>query len=325
MSEETFTSPLASHIKRFLEFKRAAGYGYVQKAWEIKDFDRFLVSHLNQDDPVITDSIIRTYVTLTGKRVLNRLSLLRQFCRFMACEEPRTAIPPRYFLGIHQRPFVPRILTRDEGRRFLQACLLRLPPGRCSPLRGMVHGTMFLLLYLTGMRLGEASSLRQEDVDLSSGVVRIRQGKFGKSRLVPLAQDLTDRMEQCRLSVDRFFGVRPPDACFFPGPKGFRYTGNGLVHSFRKILAEATIPYLGVGKGPRIHDLRHTYAVHRMMLWYEQGADLSAKLPILATYMGHVGLSSSQYYLRLTEDVLGGVVNRYQTRFGHLIKERRTE
>jgi integrase len=98
-----------------------------------------------------------------------------------------------------------------------------------------------------------------------------------------------------------------------------------LVRSFRIILAEAHIPYLGAGKGPRIHDLRHSYAVHRMMLWYEQGADLGAQLPILATYMGHVGLSSSQYYLRLTEDVLGGIVNRYQTRFGHLIKERRTE
>ena len=213
----------------------------LQKEWEIKDFDRFLVSHLNPDDPIITDTIIRTYVTLTGKRVLNRLSLLRQFCRFMASEEPRTVIPPRCFLGIRQRPFVPRILTRDEGRRFLQACL-RLPPGRCSPLRGMVHGTMFLLLYLTGMRLGEALSLRREDVDLSSGVVRIRQGKFGKSRLVPLAQDLTDRMEQCRLFVDRFLGVRPPDACFFAGPKGFRYTGNALLYSFRNVLAEAEDP-----------------------------------------------------------------------------------
>ncbi len=324
MSEETFTSPLASPIKRFLECKRAAGYDYVYREWEIKDFDKFLVERLSPDDPIITESIIRTYVTLTGKRVLNRLSLLRQFCRFMASEEPRTAIPPRYFLGIHQRPFVPRILTRDEGRRFLQACL-HLPPGQASPLRGIVHGTMLLLLYLTGMRLGEALSLRRDDVDLSSGVVRVRKGKFGKARLVPLAQDLTDRMEQCRLSVDRYFGARPPDACFFPGPKGFRYTGNGLVRSFRILLAEAHVPYLGAGKGPRIHDLRHSYAVHRMMLWYEEGADLGAQLPILATYMGHVGLSSSQYYLRLTEDVLGGIVNRYQTRFGHLIKERRTE
>jgi len=82
---------------------------------------------------------------------------------------------------------------------------------------------------------------------------------------------------------------------------------------------------LGAGKGPRLHDLRHTYAVHRMLLWYEQRADLNAKLPLLATYLGHVNLSSSQYYLRLTEDLLSAVTSRYQARFGNLIEERTTQ
>jgi site-specific recombinase XerD len=98
-----------------------------------------------------------------------------------------------------------------------------------------------------------------------------------------------------------------------------------LWKSFKKVLAEANIPYAGAGRRLRLHDLRHAYAVHRMMLWCEQGADLGAQLPVLATYMGHVGLSSSQYYLRLTEDVLEQVVNRYQSRFGHLIEERRAK
>jgi integrase/recombinase XerD len=89
------------------------------------------------------------------------------------------------------------------------------------------------------------------------------------------------------------------------------------------VLTEANIPYLGAGKGPRLHDLRHAYAIHRMMLWYEQDAVLGVKLPILATYLGHVSLLSSQYYLRLTEDLLAGVLSRYETRFGALIEERR--
>lgn len=140
-----------------------------------------------------------------------------------------------------------------------------------------------------------------------------------------MAQDITDRMKQCRLFVDRSLGIRLSDACFFPGPKGSRCTDGALRYSFRKVLTEANIPWLGAGKGPRLHDLRHSYAIHRMLLWYEQGADLNAKLPLLATYLGHVGLSSSQYYLRLTEDLLSEVISRYQARFGNFIEERRTE
>lgn len=321
-----FVSPLASQIVRFLQFKRAAGYRYREEERELRVLDWFLASQLGARDAVITDEVIRAY--LSRSRINSettrehRLSLLRQLCCFIALEEPRTFIPPRCFLGIRHKPFVPRILTRAEGKRFLEACF-RLPNGRCTPLRGMVHGTALMLLYLTGMRVGEVLSLNLEDVDLTHGVLRIRQSKFGKSRFVPMAQDLTERMKQCWLFVDRSLGIRPSDACFFPGPKGSRCTKDALRYSFRKVLAEANIPWLGVGKGPRLHDLRHSYAVHRMLLWYEQGADLNAKLPILATYLGHVGLSSSQYYLRLTEDLLSEVISRYQTRFGNLIEERR--
>jgi integrase len=211
-------SPIASQIERFLQFKRAVGCRYRDEERQLGVLDRFLASRLPSEDPVITDSIIRAYV----KRSSHRLTILRQLCRFIALEEPRTVIPPPHFLGISRRPFVPRILTREEGRAFLKACL--------------------------------------EDVDLYNGVIRIRRGKFGKSRFVPMAQDLTDRMEQCRLFVDRSLGIRPPSACFFPGPKGSRCTKGVLRYSFRIVLTEANIPYLGAGKGPRLHDLRHTYA-----------------------------------------------------------------
>ena len=279
-------------------------------------------------EPIITDKIVRAYLAYirhTSETTRDsRLSLIRQLCCFIALEEPKTFIPPNGFLGIHRRPFVPRGLTRTEGKKFVTACL-NFPAGRCSPLRGMVHGTALLLLYLTGMRLGEALSLNLEDADLKNGVLRIRQSKFGKSRLVPLAQDLANRMRQCQHFIEQSMGTRPGNASFFPGLRTPRCTKSALLYSFRKVLANANIPYLGAGKGPRLHDLRHTYAVHRMLLWYEQRADLNAKLPLLATYLGHVNLSSSQYYLRLTEDLLSAVTSRYQARFGNLIEERRTQ
>ena len=322
---EPFASPLAGQIRRFLRLKRARGCRYKEEERMLHDLDRFLARCLPKRDPVMTDEINRAYLARRGNESEtprgNRLSLIREFCKFLALEDPRTSVPPTRYLGIRRRPFVPRVLTLEEGRQFLQACL-DLPSGRCSPLSGMVHGTALMLLYLSGLRLGEALSLNLEDVDEAGGVLIVRRAKFGKSRLVPMADDLTDRMRQCRSFVEGHLGLRAPTACFFPGPRGQRCSADVIRASFRRALARAEIPYLGPGKGPRLHDLRHGFAVHRMILWYRQGADLNARLPILATYLGHVGLTSSQRYLRVTEDLVGEVTRRYQLRFGSLIRER---
>jgi len=322
-----FCSPLAPQLHRFLAFKRAAGCRYHEEARELRVLDRFLLTHLDPQDPVITDALLRAYLARQGQvsetTRANRLSLIRGLCRFLALEDPRTAVPPARFLHIQRRTFVPRVLTREEGRRFLQVCET-LPPGRLSPFSGMVHGTVLLLLYLTGLRLGEALGLNREDVDLETGVLRIRQAKFGKSRLVPMAPDLTERMRACQHFLDTRLGLRDPHACCFPGPRGTRCRAAAVRYAFRKALVRAGIPYRGPGQGPRLHDLRHSFAVHRLLLWYEQGVDLNAYLPFLATYLGHVGLAGTQRYLRLTEDLVGEVTRRHAARFGHLITERGT-
>jgi integrase len=188
----------------------------------------------------------------------------------------------------------------------------------------MVHGTVLLLLYLTGLRLGEALGLNREDVDLDTGVLCIRQAKFGKSRLAPMAPDLTARMRACQRFLDTRLGLPDPHACCFPGPRGTRCRAAAVRASFRRALARAEIPYRGPGQGPRLHDLRHSFAVHRLLLWYEQGVNLNAHLPFLATYLGHVSLAGTQRYLRLTEDLVGEVTRRHAARFGHLITERET-
>jgi integrase len=209
LKAKPFKSPLASQIQRFLEFKHAAGYRYIDEERELGVLDRFLASRLTASDPLITDKIVRAYLSRNRNNSEStrehHLSLMRQLCCFIALEEPRTVIPPRRFLGINHKPFVPRILTRAEGKEFLRACF-RLPNEKCSPSRNMVHGTALMLLYLTGMRVGEAVALNLEDVDLQNRVLRIRQSKFGKSRYVPIAQDLTDRMRQCRLFLEQSLG-----------------------------------------------------------------------------------------------------------------------
>jgi integrase len=319
------TSPLADSLQRFLACKQAAGYRYRAETDGLRALDRFLSARLSTDDPLITPEIVRQFVARRGDESettrAHRLSLMRQLCRFLALEDPRVQIPGPRLLGIARQPFRPRVLTREEARRFLAACSC-LPPAHHSPLRGVVLGSALALLLLTGLRAGEALRLTRRDVDLRCAVLRIREAKFGKSRLVPIASDLTARLSRCRADVERLFGNADDGSAFFPGPQGHPYSFAALHDAFADVLASADIPRTAAGRRLRIHDLRHSYVALRMLCWFEQDVDLGAMLPLLATYLGHVGLSSSQRYLQLTPDLLAEVVRRHQRRFGHLIDGR---
>lgn len=319
-----FVSPLAGGLARFLAFKQAAGYRYREEAHALVVLDQFLTAQLVADDPVITFDVIRRWVARRGHESettrAHRLSLIRQVCRFLALEEPRTAVPLPRFLAIHRRTFVARVLSQEEGRRFLTACGT-LVARSWSPLRDTVLGTALVLLYLTGLRTGEVLGLTIADVDLVDALLWVRDTKFGKSRLVPVAPDVATRLHDCGVAVERRFGTRAPGAPFFPAPSGRRYSSSALRVAFHQVLARAGIPRQLGGRSLRLHDLRHGFAVLRLLLWYQQDVDLGARLPALATYLGHVGLASSQRYLQLTPDMVGEITRRHARRFGYLITE----
>ena len=320
----TWSSPLADALQRFLEGKRAAGYCYRAEAQGLGVLDRFLGETLSPTDPVITSDVVRAFVARRGTESettrAHRLTLIREVCRFLALEEPRTFVPAARFLGIQRRTGVPRVLSLEEGRRFLDACDT-LDRRRSSPRRELVLRTMLVLLYLTGLRAGEALRLTLADVNLETAVLRIRDTKFGKSRLVPLAADVAARLERCRHTVAHELGERSPGEPFFPAPSGQPYSRSALRGAFHAVLAAAEIPRRRGGRSLRPHDLRHSFAVLRLTLWYRQQASLGNLLPSLATYLGHVSIASSQRYLQLTEDIAADLTHRYATRFGHLISD----
>jgi integrase len=223
-------------------------------------------------------------------------------------------------LRIVRQKFVPRVLSRDEGKRFLQACT-ELPQGRTSPIRDTVLGTALRLLYLSGLRAGELLRLTQADVDLDAGLLHIRHTKFDKSRMVPIAPDFAQQLARCRTLAIKRFAAGAPEKPFFPSPRGGRYSISALRGAFHQTVKTAGIERTSGNRHIRLHDLRHSFAVLRLLLWCEQNVDLGAKLPLLATYLGHVGLASSQRYLQLTQDLMGEITRRHQARFGYLINE----
>jgi integrase len=204
--------------------------------------------------------------------------------------------------------------------QFLKAC--DALANRSKFPRGLVHATGLRVLLLTGLRRGELLALRDKDVSLANGVFTVRQSKFGKSRFVPLAEDVVERLRTYRDTLANRVAVRRPDDAFFPKADGRQFTPpRELYKSFRQVLAIARIDHGGRGCGPRLHDLRHSFAVLRTLSWYEQGADLGAKLPLLATYLGHVELAHTQVYLHMTHDLVGQVTQRHLKRFGDVITE----
>ena len=323
-SSPTFSSALADALARFLACKRTAGCRYADEARALGLLDQFLASALSPEDPVITLDVVRRYVARRDQESettrAHRLSLIRQVCRFLALEQPRTVVPEPRFLGIHRRSFVARVMSLKEGRRFLTACE-HLKTTAWSPIRDTVLGTALVLLYFTGLRAGEVLRLTLADVDLGEAVLRVRETKFGKSRLVPLAHDVSARLARCRATVDRHLGIRLPDAPFFPTAAGRPYSQTALRAAFHQVLARADIARRSAGRALRLHDLRHGFAVLRLLVWYQQDADLEARLPALATYLGHVGVASSQRYLQLTADMVSEITRRHERRFGYLISD----
>ena len=322
-SDRGFVSPIASQLARFLALKRAMGYRYREEGRALCDLDRFLNTRLSATDPLVTPAVVHEYVARRGTESettrAHRLTLIREVCRFLRLDDARVVVPDRRSLRIVRQNFVPRVLSRDEGSRFLQACT-QLPPGQGSPIRAAVLGTALRLLYLAGLRAGELLRLTQADLDLDTGALHIRHSKFNKTRLVPLAPDLLARIVQCRVAVQERYGPCRPDTPLFPSPHGDRYSMTALRGAFHDALKIGGIKRTTDSR-IRLHDLRHSFAGLRLLLWCEQNFDLGAKLPLLAAYLGHVGLASSQRYLQLTRDLMGEITRRHQARFGYLIQE----
>jgi integrase len=296
-----FTGPLAGSLAAYIGFKRSGGNAYIAECAHYRRLDAF-AKEFGCPANTLTRELVLAWIDkrphekrITQVKRINAIKRLGEYMLENGCEAyifPYKSEPP-------DEPYIPYIFSEQEiASIFRQADIYRPTAG--SPALGDIVPLVFRILYGCGLRTSEALNLRICDVDTDAGVLRIMSGKFGKSRLVPMSPSLSRRCaEHIKLSC---FGRASVD-CLIANPDGGMYNDQEIYYWFRNLLFRAGIPHRGKGKGPRVHDIRHTHAVHCLKKWALTGRDIHALLPVLSAYLGHCDLRGTQQYLRLTPDL----------------------
>ena len=321
MHDVELRSVLSTQIAEFLEEKRAAGFRYRRETWALRAFDRYLcgISHSTLSLPKeVVEGWVLDRPHQCPKTQQYYTGIIRQFAAYLVRMGIAAHVPDQSRTPVVQRSLAARVFTRDEMKKLIAAVDHLAPDGR-GPMAGthrhLAFPALFRVLYGCGLRCGEALRLIVGDVDLDAGVLLVREGKFRQDRLVPVSTSLLKHLRVYAAAL----GPRSADAPFFPAPSGGIYSLGTVYHFFRRALHVAGIPHLGRRHGPRVHDLRHAFAVHRLETWHREGADLGVKLPVLATYMGHQSLAGTQRYLRLTASVFPDLTRTLEAAYGRLL------
>lgn len=309
---------LSEQIGRFIELRRLSGTDYSSQARLLGYFDRFLVEQYSNESSItrhIIDHYLQSLSHLRPRVQFNRFCVVRQLCRHISQTEPRCYVPESMRSVTSQKVFHPYIFSEQEIEALLSAASA-LPP--TEALRPHTYRTLFGLLYTTGIRIGEAFAIALKDFHGELDLLYIAEGKFKKARWVPLHPS-TSRMLNHYTEHRLQNAPRTPDSPLFINLRAHRLRHCTVYQTFRQLLEKCGIPH-NKHIGPRIHDLRHTFAVHRLLAWYQDKQDVNARLPALATYMGHVSVCSTYIYLRPTAELLEQVNNRFHNHYLHNLK-----
>lgn len=310
-----FRSPLADGITRFLAHKRALGRRFDTEDKQLRLFDRFLVEQKIARLDDLTAEVITTFLAAHAwrrARSYNQLlGVLRRLCDWLVLHEilPRSPVQAAPRRVTDRR--LPYLFDAPTARRLLEIAAA-LPDQPRARHRGATYHTMFALLYGLGLRVGEVSRLRRTDVDLERRVLVIRGTKFGKSRLVPFGPRLA-------LVLGRYLALAATTTSDAPV---FSFTRRGPIHpgtisqTFHHLIPRLGLTVPPGVAAPRLHDLRHAFAVGTVLRWYRAGVDLSGRLFHLATFLGHVNPSSTAVYITITDELLHEANQRFEALVG---------
>ncbi len=306
-------SDLHVAVDDYLKLRRALGHKLAQHDRLLHDFVEFLNAR-----GAVTITTVLAVEWASGPAGTQprwwaiRLNAVRMFAKHRQATDPATEVPPADQFPGSSRRVEPFIYT-DTQIRALLAAAGRIP----TPLKAATYETLIGLLAVTGMRVGEAIGLDRTDLDPDSRVLTIRDAKFGKTRHVPLHPSTIDALVDYGHLRDATLGDARGEALFV-STVGTRIVYNNLHNMFRRLTRTAGITARSERCYPRIHCLRHTFAVKTLTGWYRDGLNIDARVHLLSTYLGHADPASTYWYLEATPELLGFAADRLDTAAGVL-------
>lgn len=308
-------------MNAFLSHYRALGRRYDQAECVLRSLRKFLVACGAADlDQPLFDQWRASFRHLSGKSRYTYETVVYHLYRYRRRAEPDCFLPdPSAFTRAQPAP-LPNLIESAQIAKMLELASA-LPPTPASPLRPAVMRLALVLLYTAGLRRGELLRLTLADADPDTGVLRIRESKFHKSRWVPLSPSArTELRRYLQVRRSHWRGTEPSAPLLCVRSHGWRpYSGSGISGGLHALFAAAGVRTRD-GRLPRIHDLRHSFAVAVLLRWYQANADVQANLPKLALYMGHVSIVSTAYYLRWMPAVVACAGERFKRGYGRLVQ-----
>ena len=310
-----YQSILAPYIRDFIHLKEATGCNFLRGKWILNEIDQFFLKN-NILEPIITREFVlawhKTRINDSPATIYSKYSILAQLSRYMSRQGCNCFIP-RLPESQHSKcNFTPYIYTHHQIDRLLQLSAgLRMYDRHMSNTIFCVPAVL-RLLYSTGLRVSEALSIKNNDVKLEKGYIHIRKSKNGSERIVPINASLCGVLQQYASYRNRMpvYNVDSPNSFFFIKSDGTYCNAQAVYKWFRQLLTECGIPYIGNHHGPRVHDLRHTFAVHAMVKMAHNSHDLYSSLPVISACLGHKSLFATEQYVRLTGEMYPELISQ---------------
>lgn len=304
--------PLGQALADYLRVRRALGFKLDRAEHLLTQYVAYLGDH-NVEIPTIEDAL--AWATLpadaNSRWWAHRLSMVRPFAAYLHARDPRVQLVPPALLRSGPCQTIPYLYAPADITALITAAAT-LP----RPLGAATYQTLIGLLAITGMRVGEAIRLDRDDLDVNhDGLLRVRDSKFGKSRLLPLHPTTVAALRSYLQVRDRLLPT-PPSPALLISTVGTRLRYNSVWRTFHRLLGHAGITARSASRQPRIHDLRHSFAVRTLLDWYTRGDDVQALLPRLSTYLGHTDPKHTYWYLHAAPELLTLAAHRLDTTTG---------
>lgn len=317
-----FNSVFSDLICEYLDYRENLGEKIVVSGNTLRQFDRYCSSQ-KICEPILTSILVSDWLnTKAGEKAsthASRIAVMNCFKNFLVQKGLQSDWEPTPGYTSRTQRYTPYIFTHDEIQKILKTADSLPKPKRNSQFH-IVFPAVLRILYGCGLRVSEVLSLKMRDVDLKNGFLYIRNAKFDKSRRIPISDSLLNYLRSYQYK-NEFLISQNEDGFFFPNAYKECYSQRTVYDKFREVLWKSEIPHQGKGKGPRVHDLRHTFSVHSLQQNIDQGKEIYVALTALMVYLGHSKISSTEYYLRLTAEVYPDFLKKADTMCAKAIPE----